>query len=291
MARIALVGPGAVGGVIAAWLAQGGHEITLCARRPFTELNVETPGGPLLSRPHVITDPAQATTHDWVLVATKAYDAAGAAAWFPGLVAARTRVAILQNGVEHRERFTPWLPAAQLLPVMVDIPCERSAPGRIRQRGAGRMVVPEEPAGREFVALFTSARLDVSTSPDFKSVAWRKLCQNAAGVMSALTLRPAEVMHDAGVSEVARALVRECITVGRAEGAVLEDSLVDWVINTYRGAPPDSMNSLHADRAAGRPMEIDARNGAIVRLGRKHGTPTPCNQMAVALLEAMSPRS
>ena len=50
----------------------------------------------------------------------------------------------------------------------------------------------------------------------------------------------------------------------------------------------DSVNSLHADRLARRPTEIDARNGVIVRLGRKHGIPTPCNQMAVALMEAMT---
>lgn len=54
-----------------------------------------------------------------------------------------------------------------------------------------------------------------------------------------------------------------------------------------RNAPPDSVNSLQADRMEGRPMEIEARNGVIVRLGRKHGIPTPCNQMAVALLEAL----
>ncbi len=48
------------------------------------------------------------------------------------------------------------------------------------------------------------------------------------------------------------------------------------------------MNSIHADRAAGRPMELDARNGVIVRLGRRHGIATPYNDMAVALLAAMA---
>jgi len=69
---------------------------------------------------------------------------------------------------------------------------------------------------------------------------------------------------------------------------VLEDALLAGVVQAYRAAPPDSVNSMQADRQAGRPMEIDARNGVIVRLGRKHGIATPCNQMAVALLEAMS---
>ena len=73
-------------------------------------------------------NPDQAGPVDWVLVATKAYDAAGAAAWLTGLAAGGAPVAILQNGVEHRERFAAYLPATQLGPVMVDCPAERSSP-------------------------------------------------------------------------------------------------------------------------------------------------------------------
>ena len=68
---------------------------------------------------------------------------------------------------------------------------------------------------------------------------------------------------------------------------MLEDALAESILEACRKAPPDSINSLHADRAAGRPMEIDARNGAVVRFGRKHGIPTPCNEMAAILLAAM----
>jgi 2-dehydropantoate 2-reductase len=114
------------------------------------------------------------------------------------------------------------------------------------------------------------------------------LCVNSAGVISALVLQPSRVMHDPQIAGLSHALVRECVAVGRAEGAVLPDDLPETVLQIYRSAPPDSVNSLHADRAAGRQTEIDARNGAIVRLGRKHGIPTPCNQMAVALLTTMT---
>jgi 2-dehydropantoate 2-reductase len=68
----------------------------------------------------------------------------------------------------------------------------------------------------------------------------------------------------------------------------LDIDVAEAVLGNYRAAPADSINSLHADRMAGRPMEIDARNGVIVRLGKKHGIPTPCNEMAVALLGAMA---
>lgn len=289
MSRIALVGPGAVGGVIAAWLEHTRrHEVTLCARRPLGELHVETPQGQLIARPKVLTAPEQAAPVDWVLVATKAYDAAGAATWLNGLAAKGAPVAILQNGVEHRERFAPYLPAEQIVPVMVDCPAERTDPTHLRQRGPAKMVVQDDARGREFVALFTGTPLEVSTTSDLKSAVWRKLCINSSGVINALLLQPAGVFQDDKVGELLRAMVRECMAVGRAEGAVFEDGLPEKILAGQRAAPADSVNSIHADRAAGRSMEVDARNGVIVRLGRKHGIATPYNEMAVALLEAMA---
>jgi 2-dehydropantoate 2-reductase len=288
MATISLIGPGAVGGVIAASLAQGGvHGLTLCARRPLGEIEVGLLAGPVRFSPYVLTDPTQGQPVDWVLVCTKAYDCAGAAAWFPRLIGPRTRVAILQNGVEHRERFASWLSADQILPVMVDIPAERPDPGRIVQRGPGKMIVPTGETGERFVELFAGTGLNVATTGDFKSAVWRKLCLNAPGAINALLLKPTGVFREEAVAELAKTMVRECMAVGRAEGAVLEDGLPDTILANCRSAPPDSLNSLHADRAAGRPMEIDARNGAIVRFGRKHGIPTPCNEMAAALLAAI----
>jgi len=276
-----------VGSVIAASLAQrGGHDLVLCARRPVGELSVGLLAGEVKLAPAVLTDPKQGRPVDWVLVATKAYDAAGAAAWFPGLVGPQTRVAILQNGVEHRERFAPWLRPEQIVPVMVDIPAERPAPGRIVQRGAGKMIVPAGPDGARFIALFGGIALSVTETPDFQSAVWRKLCLNSVGAINALLLKPTGVFHDEAVGRLALAMARECLLVGRAEGAVIEDSLPETILASCRAAPRDSVNSLHADRAAGRPMEVDARNGAIVRFGRKHGIATPLNEMAATLLSA-----
>jgi 2-dehydropantoate 2-reductase len=81
-------------------------------------------------------------------------------------------------------------------------------------------------------------------------------------------------------------MVAEVVAVGRAEGARLDGSVGQQVVNMYRAQPKDSVNSLLADRIAGRRMETDARNGVIVRLGEKHGIATPLNRMAVAVLEA-----
>lgn len=288
MARVAIIGPGAIGGVVAAHLLQTGrHDVVLCARRPLETLAVETPDGSLVVHPRVLTNPCDAAPVDWVLVTTKSYDAAGAAAWFDRLRGPSTPVAVLQNGVEHRGRFAPYLSVDHIVPVVVDLPAERLAPTHIHQRARGLLTVADDAPGQAFAGLFVTTTIDVHLTSDFKTAAWSKLCLNAAGIVTALLLRPTGILRDAAVADIAREIVRETIAVGRAEGAILPDSLVETIIARSQAAPPDAINSLHADRIAGRPMEIDARNGVVVRCGRRHGIPTPCNTMAVTLLTTM----
>jgi 2-dehydropantoate 2-reductase len=286
MTTIAIIGPGAIGGVLAAWLGQDPDlAVTVCARTPFDRLEVETPTGEITSSPRVVTDPADARPADWALIATKAYDAAGAARWLPSVCREDTPVVVLQNGVEHVERFAPYVPVERLVPAVIDCPAERIGPGRMRQRGPSWIVVPDSAHGRAFVPLFRRTNFDASTG-DFTTRAWAKLCINAPGAISAILMKPTGVIQVEPIPDLTRGIVRECIAVGRAEGAKLDDSIVEAVVDGARNAPADSINSLLADRMAGRPMEIDARNGAVVRLGRRHGIPTPLNEMAVALFVA-----
>jgi 2-dehydropantoate 2-reductase len=290
MVAIAIVGPGAIGGTVAAELSRGDvHEVVACARTAFDHLEVETPTGLLVARPRVLIDPQAAAPVDWVLVATKAYDHAATAVWLRALFREGTRVAILQNGVEHVARFSPYVPAASIVPVVVNCPAERSLPGRIRLRRAAALRVPDTADGRAFVALFSHTEIQASTAADFTSELWRKLCINCAGAVSAILLRPAGIAKHAGIADLLRDIASECRAVGIAEGAVLGEDTVEGAIAMYRDGAADSINSLHADRLAGRPMEVDARNGAVVRLGRKHGIATPLNQAIVAMLDAVQP--
>lgn len=287
MASILLVGPGAIGATLAAWLCQDDrHQVSLAARTPFDSLEVQTPEGVIRAKPHVFTDPAQVTPVDWVLVATKTYDSDSAAKWFGNACGPATRAAIIQNGVEHLARFEKHFDRARLVPVMIDLPADRLSPGRTIQRGAAHLVVPAGRNGADFVKLFAHTNFDLRQTDDFTTAVWRKLCLNSAGAVSAVLLKGARISHHEGVAELMRDIVRECIAVGRAEGATLADSVPDEIVTGARRAPPDAENSMVADRRAGRPMEIDARNGVIVRLGRKHGIAAPMNALMVALLEA-----
>lgn len=285
---IAIIGLGAIGSVLAAALTeQGTHTLTLCTRRPLAPFTVHAPGRDIAIDAPNLTDPAHATPHDWVIVATKTYDAASAATWFPTLCGPHTRVAIVQNGVEHRALFTPFLAAEAILPVIIDTPAERRPDGSILQRLEADMKVADTPAGHAFAALFPATL--VQPVPDFNTAAWRKLCVNASGIVSALTLQPAGILRQGTWRRIGRDLVEECAAVARAEGAVIERNLAEHILERDAARPPESVNSMLADRLAGRQTEVEARNGVIVRLGEKHGIPTPANRLATALIHFGAP--
>ena len=287
MASILLVGPGAIGATLAAWLAQDDrHQLVVAARTPFDSIEVTTPSGVIRATPRVVTEPRQAQLVDWILVTTKTYDSDAAAQWFAGAAGPHTRLAVIQNGVEHVQRFEKYFDTRRIVPVMIDLPADRTAPGRTVQRGPAHLVVPAGKDGAAFLALFEHANFDAQQTEDFTTAVWRKLCLNCAGAVSAVLLKPAGIAQHDGVAQIMRTLVRECVAVGRAEGAKLPDSIPDDIVAGARRAPRDAGNSMLADRRAGRPMEIDARNGVIVRLGSRHGIPAPMNALMVSLLEA-----
>ncbi len=293
MPSILLIGPGAIGATLTAWLCQDDrHTVTVAARTPFDSIETTTPDGIIRAKPRVLleserADAKQAQPVDWILVATKAYDSDAAAAWFPNATGRHTRLAVIQNGVEHLQRFEKHFERARIVPVMIDLPADRVAPGRTVQRRNARIEVPTGENGAAFLALFAHANFDAKQTDDFTTAVWKKLCLNSSGAVSAVLLKPAGISHHEGVAELMRNIVRDCVAVGRAEGAKLEDSIPDTIVEGARRAPRDTTNSMVADRLAGRPMEIDARNGVIVRLGRKHGIAAPMNALMVALLEAV----
>jgi 2-dehydropantoate 2-reductase len=290
MARVAVVGVGAIGAAMAAAVqAAGGQELLLCARRPVERVVVELPdgasvevGAPLLTDAGRIDGPA-----DWVILAVKAHQTQDAAGWLSALCAAGTTVAVLQNGIDHVERVGPLVGEAQVLPVVSWCPVEPVAPGRVRRRDVLRLAVPGGSAGEGLAALL-GAHAEVTVGGEFAREAWRKLCANAVSGVMALAGRPAEIFALKDVREVARALAHECAAVARAEGVGLSEHDADDVIAWLEALPTDAGSSILTDRIAGRSLEWEARNGVIGRLGRRHGVPTPVADTVSALLHAAS---
>jgi 2-dehydropantoate 2-reductase len=278
--RVAVVGPGAVGAAMAAVVARAGAELVLCGRTAHAQLVVddELVPGPVLTDPDAVGGRA-----DVVLLAVKAHQTEGAAPFLRALCGPETIVVVLQNGVEQRSLVAPYVGRATVLPAVVWSGADVVGPGRVRLHGEPRVLLADEPAARAVAELIGATLVE-----DFATEAWRKLTVNAIAGLMALTGRRAEIFAREDIRRVARELALECVAVARAEGARLSDAVADELLDWFAALPPDAGTSILADREAGRPLEWDARNGVVARLGRRHGVPTPVSDVIVPLLAATS---
>lgn len=292
MTRIHIIGPGAIGCAVGGALIEAGHDVTFCARQSFARVSVQKAGEAAKTFPaRVVTSANEIAPTDWVLLCVKAHQVSSAADWLRATVGPHTKVAVLQNGVEHRERVEPYVPpGTAIVPVVVELPVSRNAPGEVVWHRIAQLTVLDDAAGKEFCGLFAGSFISGETTDDLVTVAWKKLCLNApGGAILSLTGQPMRVFHKPGIADVARAILEECVAVGRAEGAKLDQGLIEPQIAFFMRAGPDEGNSMYVDRMAGREMEWDARNAVIVRKGARHGIPTPVSAALVPLLAALKP--
>ncbi|MFT4066905.1 2-dehydropantoate 2-reductase [Paraburkholderia sp.] len=289
---IAVVGLGAIGGVIAGSLAAlGRYDVTVCVRTPIDRLVVERPDDTVDISIRALTDAADAEPVDWVLLCTKAHQTPMVAEWLTRLCGPRTRVAVLQNGIGHAERLAPFIGTATVVPTIVYYNGERLAPDRMRFRRAGQyeLAVRDDVNGQAFASLIEGTPMRVLRSADFVTLAWRKLLINiVANPITALTLQRQAVFRREGIKALCVAVLEEATVVGRADGAQLADDEATQILATLLTYPADAGTSMYFDRLAGRPLEVETLTGAVVACGERFGIPTPLNRMLLVLLQAIS---
>src|SRR5262245_29103047 len=290
---VAVIGLGSIGGVVAGCLrAADRHDVVACVRRPIERLTVERPEGTVEVPLRSLTDPQAAAPVDWVLLATKAYHTAAAAPWLARLCGPATRVAVLQNGIDHAARVAPVIGGATPVPVMVYFNGERLASDHVRMRhvgGATDMEVADDADSRAFAELLEGTPISIRLIADFKTQAWRKLLINAvANPMTCLTLRRQEVLRRPDIHALCLAVLEEAVAVARADGAHLLSDEPAQTMAKLMTFGPELGTSMYFDRLAGRPLEVDALTGAIVAAGGRLGIPTPLNTGLLTLLRAVS---
>jgi 2-dehydropantoate 2-reductase len=294
MAHIVLIGPGAIGGTVGAAIAGNGRDrLTICARQEFDTLTLTRSTGEQVAshRVSVVTSPEKIDGADWVLLAVKAHQTPDAASWLKVALGPDTRLAVLQNGVEHRDRVAPFVRhGSVVIPVVVQLPAERTAPGKIKTYGGATLTVADDERGRAFAGLFESTLVKVALTDDFMTRQWEKLCLNAAsGSLSTITANPDAISTIPGMRDLALRIVEECMAVGRAEGARFANDFARSLVDGFMSRPGNRGNSMYYDRMAGQMLEYDARNSVISRLGRKHGIATPISDTLVPILRALCP--
>jgi 2-dehydropantoate 2-reductase len=287
---IAVVGPGAVGTTVAAYLSAAGHHVLVCGRTPRSHIELRPDGADSITVPGPVhTAPAEITTPvDVVLLAVKATQNADAARWLARLCDERTIVVVLQNGVEQVEQVQPLCASSAVIPGIVWFSAETQPDGWVRLRTYARLTLPSGPAATTFADLWRATGGTADCDPDFVTAAWRKLLVNAVAGLMVLTGRRAGMFRRDDLADLAQRYAAECIDVARAEGAHLADDVAAGTVEMFRQAPTDMGTSMLADREAGRAQEWDIRNGVIIRKARAHRIATPISDILVPLLAAAS---
>ena len=204
---VAVVGPGAVGTTVAAYLSAAGHPVRVCGRTPRSQIELRPDGADPITVPRpVCTDPAEiAGPVGVVLLAVKATQNADAARWLARLCDENTIVIVLQNGVEQVEQVQPLCASSTVIPGIVWFSAETQPDGWVRLRGEARLALPTGPAATAFADLWRAAGGSADCDPDFVTAAWRKLLVNAVAGLMVLTGRRSGMFRRDDLAALARA--------------------------------------------------------------------------------------
>lgn len=264
--------------------------MTACVRRPLDRLRLERPDGTFDVPLRALTDPGEAQPADWVLLCTKTHETPSAAPWLARLCGPGTRVAVLQNGIDHVERVAPLANGATIVPVVVYYNGERLTPDHVRFSpvGSHELAVADDANGRAFARLLEGTPMRVLLCEDFATVKWRKLLLNAsANPITALTMQRQAVLRHPDVHALCLAVLDEAVRVARADGASFTDDEPARAMAALMTYSPELGTSMYFDRMAGRSFEIEALNGAVVKAGERYGIETPLNRALLALMRAI----
>lgn len=297
--RIAVFGAGGVGGYFGARLAAAGHDVAFIARgehlRSIREagLRVESIKGDLhLPDARATERPDEVGPVDWVLCTVKTWQLPEALRAMPALMRPATVILPLLNGVEAVDEAAAVLGRGCVLGGAAWIRVEVAAPGRIRHSGIDPRIVLGEPEGgtseraEALAEALRAAGVQAEASEDIRAVLWSKLVFiSATSAVGAAVRVPIDVLRALPPTRgLLATAMEETIAVARAYGIRVPSGLLETTLAFVDALPPGTTSSMQRDVIGGRPSELDAQCGAVVRLGREAGVPTPVNEFLYATL-------
>jgi 2-dehydropantoate 2-reductase len=227
-------------------------------------------------------DPAQVGQVDLILVAVKAWQIPEVAAAMRPLMGPATAVVPLQNGLEAASQLAAVLGDAPVLGGLCAIYSYIVAPGCIEHMGFEPTVTIGERDGMARLRTDTirqcleAAGVVSQVAPDINVPLWEKFLVLRWGIIGAVTRAPAGVLRRLPqMRDMIDQAGREVITVARAHNVPLSDDWLQRNMELLESLPPQATTSLQRDVMEGRPSEVDAQAGALVRLGQQVQVPTP----------------
>jgi 2-dehydropantoate 2-reductase len=308
--RVAVIGAGAVGGLLAALLDRAGHDVEVTARGGHLAAiradGIALDGG---FGSHVARVAAAETVSrppDLAILATKAQDAA-VALRSNARVLSGVPLLVVQNGLDGIRTAAAELPDSPLLGGLALFATSYLSPGHITVTAAlpiavGTATAPPEVLER--VVEMLRGALPVEVLPDLQGAMWTKLLINHVNALPAITdLSVQQTVADRRLRRILAGSLRETVRLANAIGvrfAALQ-GLPGWalpwlgrgplwlaarlpvVLARRMGAVPNPASTLQSIRR-GQLTEIDSLNGAVVRIAREHGRSAPINAALVDLV-------
>ena len=297
--KIAIMGPGGVGGYFGARLATAGNDVTFVARGAHLEamkangLRLDSDIGNALLKPvKVVSDAAEIAAADAVIFAVKMRDTETAAESLRPLVAKGAAVFTFQNGVESAARIGRIVGAGNVVEGAARIASNIPEPGVIKQIGKFAMLEFGERGGKPSArtsalhAACVAAGIDARLSDNISRTLWLKFAMLApVAAMTALTRGPLGPVRSTPESyALLKSAVEETVKVGIALKTGLEPDDAVKTIKQIDGLPNAMMASMCHDLLAGKPIEVRGLSGAVARLGQETGVPVPTHAFIAAAL-------
>ncbi len=287
----AILGAGAIGGLVGTALASLGEDVTVIVRsetlpafRP--SLVLERPSGTVIAPARAaaaLTEPV-----DVLWIATKTYqlqNALESVQTLPG------RVIPLLNGVDHIAVLRARFGDARVIPATIAVEAEKLARGFIQRSPFVRLNLASsgEPLLGDVIRQLGNLGFTCQFIPNEQTLLWSKLCFLApfALVTSASGMNVGEILADAAWREKLSSTIAEACAVAKASGAEVD---VQQFHALFAGVPAGMRSSMQKDLIAGRQLELDAIGGPIVRGGERYGiaVSTTINLIAVILTKTVA---
>jgi 2-dehydropantoate 2-reductase len=302
--RIVVVGAGGLGSYIGAVLSQAGHEVTLVARgehRAAIEsggLRVLSHAGDFVVRPACVGSALDLDGADLSFVVTKTFSLEEVAPQVKHLAERGSAVVSLLNGVTAVDRLvSQGVPPERAEDGVAYMTAFRVAPGVVERKAEHQRIV----AGGGSIAdtlseAFLETIVDVERADDIRVELWEKMAVVCSlSVLCAIGERNMGSVrsHELG-AELQRRAIGEVLAVGRARGVSIpadREAVIDERLDRF---PDDFFPSVIHDLNSGRPTEMADLGGAIAKMGRDVGVPTPLHDagtLIVQLAERSSSRA
>ncbi len=231
---------------------------------------------------------------DTFVIACKAFDLDHLLRELRPRIHSGSRIVLIQNGIGILDQARRILPAASLGRLICWFGVRRTSPRVVEWAGDGAMDwAAEDPSFQsEFGQMLRLAGFQPREGATAQQAEWGKALMNVTlNALCAVVDAPnGRILEDAGLRRAAEILLEEALAVARTQTVALDEISARSQVWDGIQSVAKNTNSTSQDLKAGRPTEIPWLNGAMVRLGKASGVPTPAHELIVGMMAVLEKR-